>query len=189
MKTKLYRRVGGKHVKFNISKSGVSTSIKLGPITINPQRNTYSINTPIKGLSLRGNLVNKEANNRVNDNRVNNRVNNNRVKLEGIDYFLPFFTELRQSLVSNEFDNLVPYTDTLISECSNEKGVDVSLFADTVKALEKGLRECDAEVDECIYNLLGQFREAFDIKLNKDDIGALFMMATIIVITVSCLLA
>ena len=56
MKTKLYRRVGGKHVKFNISKSGVSTSIKLGPITINPQRNTYSINTPIKGLSLRGKL-------------------------------------------------------------------------------------------------------------------------------------
>ena len=180
MKTKLYRRVGGKHVKFNISKSGVSISIKLGPVTINPQRNTYSINTPIKGLSLRGNLVNKEA---------NNRANNNRVKLEDIDYFLPFFTELRQSLVSNEFDNLVPYTDTLISECSNEKGVDVSLFADTVKALEKGLRECDAEVDECIYNLLGQFREAFDIKLNMDDIGALFMMATIIVITVSCLLA
>lgn len=184
MKTRLYRRVGGKHVKFNLSKSGVSTSIKLGPITINPQRNTYSINTPIKGLSLRGNLVNKEANNRVNNNRANNRV-----KLEDIDYFVPFFTELRKSLISNELDDLVPYTDTLISECSNEKGVDVSLFADTIKALEKGLRECDAEVDECIYNLLGQFRETFDIKLNMDDIGALFMMAIIIVITVSCLLA
>ena len=63
MKTRWYRRVGGKHVKFNLSKSGVSTSIKLGPITINPQRNTYSINTPIKGLSLRGKLVdnNEEA--------------------------------------------------------------------------------------------------------------------------------
>ena len=60
MKTRWYRRVGGKHVKFNLSKSGVSTSFKLGPITINPQRNTYSINTPIKGLSLRGNLANKD---------------------------------------------------------------------------------------------------------------------------------
>lgn len=56
MKTRWYRRVGGKHVKFNLSKSGVSTSFKLGPITINPQRNRYSINTPIKGLSLRGKL-------------------------------------------------------------------------------------------------------------------------------------
>lgn len=175
MKTRWYRRVGGKHVKFNLSKSGVSTSFKIGMLTINPQRNTYSINTPIKGLSLRGNLVNKEA--------------NNRVKLEGIDDFLPFFTELRKSLVSNELNNLVPYTDTLISECSNKKGVDVRLFANTVEALEKGLRECDAEVDEYIYDLLGQFRETFNTKLDMDDIGALFMIAIIIVITVSCLLA
>lgn len=70
MKTKLYRRVGGKHVKFNISKSGVSTSIKLGPITINPQRNRYSIDTPINGLSLRGKLVDNEAEPTNNDKFV-----------------------------------------------------------------------------------------------------------------------
>ena len=56
MKAKWYRRVGGKHVKFNLSKSGVTTSFKLGPITINPQRNTYFIRTGIPGLSLRGKL-------------------------------------------------------------------------------------------------------------------------------------
>ena len=56
MKIKWYRRVGGKHVKFNLSKSGVTTSFKLGPITINPQRNSYFIKTGITGLSLRGKL-------------------------------------------------------------------------------------------------------------------------------------
>lgn len=56
MKTKWYRRVGGKHVKFNLSKSGVTTSFKLGPLTINPQRNSYFIRTGIPGLSLRGKL-------------------------------------------------------------------------------------------------------------------------------------
>ena len=63
MKVKWYRRVGGKHVKFNLSKSGITTSFKLGPITINPQRNTYFIRTGIPGLSLRGKLYeeNKEA--------------------------------------------------------------------------------------------------------------------------------
>ena len=63
MKTKWYRRVGGKHIKFNLSKSGVTTSFKLGPITINPQRNSYFIKTGIPGLSLRGKLdeTNKET--------------------------------------------------------------------------------------------------------------------------------
>ena len=56
MKSKWYRRVGGKHVKFNLSKSGITTSFKLGPITINPQRNSYFIRTGIPGLSLRGKL-------------------------------------------------------------------------------------------------------------------------------------
>ena len=56
MKSKWYRRVGGKHVKFNLSKSGITTSFKLGPLTINPQRNTYFIRTGIPGLSLRGKL-------------------------------------------------------------------------------------------------------------------------------------
>ena len=63
MKSKWYRRVGGKHVKFNLSKSGITTSFKLGPITINPQRNSYFIRTGIPGLSLRGKLYeeNKET--------------------------------------------------------------------------------------------------------------------------------
>ena len=56
MKAKWYRRVGGKHVKFNLSKSGITTSFKLGPITINPQRNSYFIRTGIPGLSFRGKL-------------------------------------------------------------------------------------------------------------------------------------
>ena len=56
MKSKWYRRVGGKHVKFNLSKSGITTSFKLGPVTINPQRNTYFIRTGIPGLSFRGKL-------------------------------------------------------------------------------------------------------------------------------------
>ena len=58
MKSKWYRRVGGKHVKFNLSKSGVTTSFKLGPVTINPQRNTYFIRTGIPGLSFGGKLSN-----------------------------------------------------------------------------------------------------------------------------------
>ena len=59
MKYRVYRRVGTKHVKFNISKSGVSTSVKLGRVTINPQRNRITYNTPIKGISLYDNLDNK----------------------------------------------------------------------------------------------------------------------------------
>ena len=47
MKAKWYRRVGGKYVKFNLSKSGITTSFKLGPMTINPQRNSYFIRTGI----------------------------------------------------------------------------------------------------------------------------------------------
>lgn len=56
MKYRVYRRVGTKHVKFNISKSGVSTSVKLGRVTINPQRNRITYNTPIKGISLYDNI-------------------------------------------------------------------------------------------------------------------------------------
>ena len=70
MKTRWYRRVGGKYVKFNLSKSGVSTSFKIGMLTINPQRNTYSINTPIKGLSLRGNLVDDKETEPVEKDRM-----------------------------------------------------------------------------------------------------------------------
>lgn len=60
---KYRRRISlGKHVKLNIGKNGLSSvSFKVGGLTINPQRNTYSYNTPIKGLSLTGNIVDKEG--------------------------------------------------------------------------------------------------------------------------------
>ena len=39
------------NIKINVSKSGISPSVKVGNITVNPKRGiTY--NTPIKGLSL-----------------------------------------------------------------------------------------------------------------------------------------
>ena len=57
------RRISlGKHIKLNIGKDGLSSiSFKIGGLTINPQRNTYSYNTPVKGLSLTGNIVDKEV--------------------------------------------------------------------------------------------------------------------------------
>ena len=82
MKAKWYRRVGGKHVKFNLSKSGITTSFKLGPVTINPQRNTYFIRTGIPGLSLRGKLSeeNKEA-----------EQNESKIELQRVDKGIPVF--------------------------------------------------------------------------------------------------
>ena len=82
MKAKWYRRVGGKHVKFNLSKSGITTSFKLGPLTINPQRNTYFIRTGIPGLSLRGKLneENKEA-----------EQNESKIELQRVDKGIPVF--------------------------------------------------------------------------------------------------
>ena len=82
MKVKWYRRVGGKHVKFNLSKSGITTSFKLGPITINPQRNSYFIRTGIPGLSLRGKLneVTEEA-----------EQNESKIELQRVDKGIPAF--------------------------------------------------------------------------------------------------
>ena len=82
MKAKWYRRVGGKHVKFNLSKSGVTTSFKLGPVTINPQRNTYFIRTGIPGLSLRGKL-----------NEVTEKAeqNESKIELQRVDKGIPAF--------------------------------------------------------------------------------------------------
>ena len=82
MKAKWYRRVGGKHVKFNLSKSGITTSFKLGPITINPQRNSYFIKTGIPGLSLRGKLneVTEEA-----------EQNESKIELQRVDKGIPVF--------------------------------------------------------------------------------------------------
>ena len=79
MKTKWYRRVGGKHVKFNLSKSGVTTSFKLGPITINPQRNSYFIKTGIPGLSLRGKLNEETQEAEQNESEIT------RIELQGVD--------------------------------------------------------------------------------------------------------
>ena len=82
MKSKWYRRVGGKHVKFNLSKSGITTSFKLGPVTINPQRNSYFIRTGIPGLSLRGKLneVTEEA-----------EQNESKIELQRVDKGIPVF--------------------------------------------------------------------------------------------------
>ena len=43
----------GKHVKANISKSGISLSTKVGPISLNSKKGITSIKTPIKGLTYR----------------------------------------------------------------------------------------------------------------------------------------
>ena len=82
MKAKYYRRVGGKHVKFNLSKSGITTSFKLGPITINPQRNSYFIRTGIPGLSLRGKL---------NEGTEEAEQNESKIELQKVDKGIPVF--------------------------------------------------------------------------------------------------
>ena len=82
MKAKWYRRVGGKHVKFNLSKSGITTSFKLGPITINPQRNSYFIRTGIPGLSLRGKL---------NEGTEEAEQNESKIELQRVDKGIPAF--------------------------------------------------------------------------------------------------
>ena len=82
MKAKWYRRVGGKHVKFNLSKSGITTSFKLGPVTINPQRNSYFIRTGIPGLSLRGKL---------NEGTEEAEQNESKIELQRVDKGIPVF--------------------------------------------------------------------------------------------------
>ena len=82
MKSKWYRRVGGKHVKFNLSKSGVTTSFKLGPVTINPQRNSYFIRTGIPGLSLRGKLYEENKGTDQNESKI---------ELQKVDKGIPVF--------------------------------------------------------------------------------------------------
>ena len=82
MKSKWYRRVGGKHVKFNLSKSGITTSFKLGPVTINPQRNTYFIRTGIPGLSLRGKLYQETEEAEQNESKI---------ELQRVDKGIPAF--------------------------------------------------------------------------------------------------
>ena len=82
MKSKWYRRVGGKHVKFNLSKSGITTSFKLGPLTINPQRNSYFIRTGIPGLSLRGKL---------NEGTEEAEQNESKIELQRVDKGIPVF--------------------------------------------------------------------------------------------------
>ena len=82
MKAKWYRRVGGKYVKFNLSKSGITTSFKLGPLTINPQRNSYFIRTGIPGLSLRGKL---------NEGTEEAEQNESKIELQRVDKGIPIF--------------------------------------------------------------------------------------------------
>ena len=82
MKAKYYRRVGGKRVKFNLSKSGITTSFKLGPVTINPQRNSYFIRTGIPGLSLRGKLSDLTGGTDQNESKI---------ELQRVDKGIPVF--------------------------------------------------------------------------------------------------
>ena len=108
MKTKWYRRVGGKHVKFNLSKSGVTTSFKLGPITINPQRNSYFIKTGIPGLSLRGKLDEEAQETEQNESKMTG------IKLQGADTGIVSKTILSIIVVMASFALIDSYALSII---------------------------------------------------------------------------
>lgn len=65
----------GKHVKLNVGKNGVSTSIKVGNVTHNSKRGT-TVNLG-NGVSYHVPNSNNKKNNNANNNR-NNNTNNNR---------------------------------------------------------------------------------------------------------------
>lgn len=46
-------------INFNFSKNGVSTSYKVGPMTVNPKRNKITTNAPIKGIYHESKIVDK----------------------------------------------------------------------------------------------------------------------------------
>ena len=61
----------GKHVKLNVSKSGVSTSVKVGNVTHNSKRGT-TVNLG-HGVSYHVPNSNNKKNNNANNNRNNKR--------------------------------------------------------------------------------------------------------------------
>ena len=82
MKSKWYRRVGGKHVKFNLSKSGITTSFKLRPLTMKPQINNDLIRTGVPVLWLGGKL---------NEGTEEAEQNESKIELQRVDKGIPVF--------------------------------------------------------------------------------------------------
>ena len=149
MKTKWYRRVGGKHVKFNLSKSGVTTSFKLGPITINPQRNSYFIKTGILGLSLRGKLdeANKEAS-------ISEQLK------ETFNQATEVFVELRDKLEANGVTELTSLIDNIIKDIKRGDMKSPS-FINKLNTLEDELMKLkNIDFEDELYNFFEQLRSA-----------------------------
>ena len=149
MKTKWYRRVGGKHVKFNLSKSGVTTSFKLGPITINPQRNTYFIRTGIPGLSLRGKL-NEETREASISKQLKSAFN------QAIEVFI----ELRDKLEENGVTELMSPVDEIIKYIKHGDMKSPS-FINKLNKLEYELAKLEnIEFEDGLYNFFEELRTA-----------------------------
>lgn len=161
MNTRFYRRIGGKHIKFNVSKSGVSTSFKLGHITINPQRNRVTYNTPIKGLSLTEKIYD--------DKQVTNL---DKDILKMLKDSKVVFEQLRGSLIDNELNYLLPLVDEVIAEHNRGLDVDFGELISKVDELEAGLRNCEAsgeaDIDEIIYKYFETMRDNLTPKKDFD---------------------
>ena len=149
MKAKWYRRVGGKHVKFNLSKSGVTTSFKLGPVTINPQRNTYFIRTGIPGLSLRGKL-----------NEVTEEASTSKQLKSAFNQTIEVFIELRDKLEENEVTELIPLVDEIIKYIKHGDMKSPS-FINELNKLEYELAKLEnIEFEDKLYNFFEELRTA-----------------------------
>ena len=149
MKAKWYRRVGGKHVKFNLSKSGITTSFKLGPITINPQRNSYFIKTGILGLSLRGKL-NEEAREASASKQLKSAFN------QATEVFI----ELRDKLEENEITELMPLIDDIIKYIKRGDMKSPS-FINELNKLEYELMKLEnIEFEDGLYSFFEELRTA-----------------------------
>ena len=149
MKTKWYRRVGGKHVKFNLSKSGVTTSFKLGPITINPQRNSYFIKTGIPGLSLRGKL--DEGTKAVPTDTTNQ---------EAFNQIAEVFAELRDKLIANGITDLTSLINGIIKDV-NYGDTKSKSFINKLNTLQNELVDIkNIEFEDKLYDFFEQLRSA-----------------------------
>ena len=149
MKVKWYRRVGGKHVKFNLSKSGITTSFKLGPITINPQRNSYFVRTGIPGLSLRGKL-NEETSEASTDKQLKSAFN------QAIEVFI----ELRDKLEENEVTELTSLIDEIIKYIKRGD-MKSPLFINKLNKLEYELAKLEnIKFDDKLYSFFEELRTA-----------------------------
>ena len=149
MKTKWYRRVGGKHVKFNLSKSGITTSFKLGPITINPQRNTYFIRTGIPGLSLRGKL-----------NEETREASTSKQLKSAFNRAIEVFIELRDKLEENGVTELTSLVDEIIKYIKRGD-MKSPLFINKLNKLEYELAKLEnIKFDDELYSFFEELRTA-----------------------------